>query len=144
MFDIKKGKYNGKPLEEMTLQGILFGVKDKIYVINKEKIINILIYNKDLGHSIAIKQVEKKWNKLISILPDLLVSDDEDGAGLREALNQIEKFRQIIKNKYRKYLYKKDLEKMSKRLLLFQKEAQNRLIELQNSKIFSSYKSSCK
>lgn len=142
MFDIKREKNKGKSLEKIELQGILFGIKDKIYIINKEKIINILIYDKDLGHPIAIKQVEKKWNKLISILPDLLVSDDEEGAGLREALNQIEKFKQIIKNKYRKYLYQKDLEKISKKLLLFQKEAQNRLIELQNSKVFISSKSS--
>ena len=31
---------------------------------------------------------------------------------LKEALNQIEKFRQIIKNKYRSFLTKKELEQM--------------------------------
>ena len=34
-------------------------------------------------------------------LPELLLNDeDDDGESLKEALNQIEKFRQIIKNKY--------------------------------------------
>ena len=37
----------------------------------------------------------------IKLLTDLLVEDDDSGDSYREALNQIERFRMMIKNKYR-------------------------------------------
>lgn len=113
-----------------SLEGIFFGVRGKKYKINDAYVCNLIIYNKKLGHPIAWKQVEKKFQKLISTIPDLLVSDDESGESIREALNQIEKFRQIIKNKYRSYLKRQELEKMSKSLLILQKNAQDRLMEI--------------
>ena len=70
---------------------------------------------------------------LINLLTDLLVSDDDSGDSYREALNQIEKFRMEIKNKYRRYLKKNELEKMSKQLMTLKKEATKKIIELQNS-----------
>lgn len=120
------------------LDGISFGVTNKTYHINQEPIKNIVIYNKKFAYPFVKKQVEKKYNKLMLILPELLISDDEEGESLREALNQIERFRQIIKNKYRAYLKQKDLEMMSKQLMLLQKEAKNRFLELQNYKMISN------
>ena len=46
----------------------------------------------------------KKYDKLIKYLTELLVSADDTGDAMREALNQIEKFRLEIKIKYRKFL----------------------------------------
>ena len=79
------------------------------------------------------KKVSKEYQRLISILMDLLTSDDDTGESLREALNRIEKFRQEIKNKYRHFLKKRELEEMGKQLKLFQQEAQVRFIELQTA-----------
>ena len=104
--------------------------KKEKYKISDDYVYNLIIYNKKLGHPIAWKQVEKKYQKLISTIPDLLVSDDESGESIREALNQIEKFRQIIKNKYRSYLKRQELEKMANSLLVLQKNAQDRLMEI--------------
>ena len=59
--------------------------------------------------------------------------DDDSGDTYREALNQIEKFRQEIKNKYRKFLKQKELETMSKKLIILQKEANKRLFEIQDN-----------
>ena len=52
---------------------------------------------------------------------------------MREALNQIEKFKLIIKNKYREFLNKKELELMSKQLVKLQKAANQRLLEKHES-----------
>lgn len=128
----KKTKRKKKvKIENIQLgEGILFGVRGKKYRISDDYVYNLMIYNKKLGHPIAWKQVEKKYQKLISTIPDLLVSDDESGESIREALNQIEKFRQIIKNKYRSYLKRQELEKMANSLLVLQKNAQDRLMEI--------------
>lgn len=141
-----KMKYRIKDLENLArIQGILFGSKNRVYKISGEEIRSLMIYEKNLAYPIVKKQVDKKYQKLISTLTELLVSDDDTGTCYQEVLNQIEKFRQIIKNKYRHYLEKKELEAMGKQLTMFQKEAKSRFIELQNS-ISKSFnrKSSCK
>ena len=117
------------------LEGIALSIYNKKFEINKQTITSIIIYNKKLAYPFAKKQVENKFKKLMSILPELLISDDENGESLRHALNDIERFRQIIKNKYRVYLKQNDLENMSNKLMLLQKEAKNRFIELQHSKM---------
>ncbi len=126
----KKNKLKNIQLGE----GILFGIQGKKYKISEDYVSNLTIYNKKLGHSIAWKQVEKKYQKLIATIPDLLISDDESGDSIREALNLIEKFRQIIKNKYRAFLKKQELEKMANSLLILQKNAQDRLLEIYKAK----------
>ena len=93
--------------------------------------------NKKLANPIASKMVSEKYEKLIFYLTDLLTDDDDSGESYHEALNQIEKFRLEIKNKYREYLTRKELEKMSKQLSILQKEAIKRYEELRYS--YSEY-----
>ena len=76
---------------------------------------------------------EWKYDKLIKYLTELLVSDDDTGDAMREALNQIEKFRLMIKNKYRDFLEQSELEFMSKQLMKLKKIANQKLVEIQNS-----------
>lgn len=141
----KKNKYKLKDKNFLnTINGFLFGSKNKGYKIAGEEVTSLTIYNKKLAHPIAKKQANHKYNRLLSLLTDLLVSDDDSGECYKEALNQIEKFRQIIKNRYRDYLTKKELEIMGKNLSMFQKEAKNRFMELQNTLSKASKKSSCK
>ncbi len=145
MYIVVRKKQNLKSNIIMTeLSGILFGTTKKVYKINDVNISNLIIYHKKLAYQIALEQVNKKFKKLMLILPELLISDDEDGEALRQALNHIERFRQIIKNKYRKYLKQKDLETMSKQLMILQKEAETRFIEIQNNKYMTNTKGSCK
>ena len=109
------------------------GSPKKTFVIEQENIKNIIVINSKLAHPLAAKKVSKEYQRLIAVLMELLTSDDDTGESLREALNRIEKFRQEIKNKYRDFLKKKELEEMGNQLKLFQKEAQIRFIELQNA-----------
>ncbi len=140
----KKIKYKLADKKELTLiTGFPFGKKS--HKIAGEEIIGLTIYNKKLANPIVKKQVDKKYKKLIELLTELLVSDDDSGDSIREALNQIEKFRQIIKNKYRDYLTRKDLEVMSKGLSLIQKEAKNKMMEIENYNFEKEVsRSSCK
>ena len=67
------------------------------------------------------------------LLTNLLIDDDDSGDSLRVALNQIERFRIMIKNKYRNFLTKEEIETMSKQLVLLQKEAKKRLMDIQEN-----------
>ena len=112
---------------------ILVIKKNKVFNIGDYKVSNIVIYSKILWEKVVSSKVMKKYDKLIKYLTELLVSDDDTGDAMREALNQIEKFRLEIKIKYRKFLKKKELELMSKQLVKLQKVANERLIEIHNS-----------
>lgn len=105
----------------------------KVFTIGKYQVKNIIIVNTKLAYPLISKKVSKEYQKLVATLMELLTSDDDTGESFREALNRIEKFRQEIKNKYRHFLKKQELEEMAKQLKIFQREANMRFIELQNA-----------
>lgn len=123
---------------------ILFGNQNKKYKICSTDITNILIYDKKLGHAIALKQVEKRYKKLLNVLTELLVDDSADGTSLMEALNQIEKFRQMIKNKYRRFLKQQELKEMSSKLVILQQQAYKGINDIDYNKNIERTRSSCK
>lgn len=133
MYSIKRAKYKGNVIGKIELEGFLMGLNGKVYKIGGADVSDISISDKSLAEPIVTSQVMKKYNKLIEYLTELLVSDDDTGDAMREALNQIERFRIQIKNKYRKFLKKKELELMSKQLVKLQKAANQRLLELHDS-----------
>lgn len=122
-----------KVVDKIEAEGFVMPSRQNKFPINGMIVKNILIVDVKLARPIVTKKVNKLYKKLIMVLTELLITDDDSGESFREALNQIERFRQEIKNKYRAYLAKKDLDTMSKQLKMFQLEAKNRFIELQMS-----------
>lgn len=138
MFIITNTKYvnKGKLIDKMELcdlDGFMMHSRNKMFHIGDTTIRDVCLLNKRIANPLVSQKVLKKYEKLIRQLADLLVDDDGDGDSYREALNQIEKFRLEVKNKYRKFLAKKELAEMSKHLSDIQKEAIIRLIEIRNS-----------
>ena len=109
------------------------GSKDKVFKISNSKVRKKKITNKKLANPLVSKKVMKQYNKLIEYLTESLLDEDDDGETCREALNQIEKFRLIIKNKYREFLKKKEIETMSKQLVLLKKELLKKEIQIRDS-----------
>jgi len=131
--DNKKFKNKYKMLDKtelLDIDGFIMGSKNKVFKIGGESVKDIRVVDKSLSSAVVTNQVLKKYNKLINYLTDLLSSDDDSGETCREALNQIERFRVEIKTKYRKFLKQKELEMMSKQLLLLQKAANERFLEI--------------
>ena len=121
----------------LNLDGFVMAPRGKGFSINGQLVKKINIIEKKLAMKIVTEKVLKKYYKLIEMLTELLISDDDTGESFREALNQIEKFRLEIKNKYREFLKKKELEMMSKQLRALKKEADRRFLEIQDSLIAS-------
>ena len=119
-------------VELLDLDGFLMASRNKAFQIDGAKICKIRVMNKKLANPLVSKKVSQRYNQLIVLLTELLVDDDGSGDCCREALNQIEKFRLEIKNKYRDYLLKGELEKMASQLALLQKEANKKLFEIQH------------
>ena len=119
-------------VELLDLDGFLMASRNKAFQIDGAKICKIRVMNKKLANPLVSKKVSQRYNQLIVLLTELLVDDDGSGDCCREALNQIEKFRLEIKNKYRDYLLKGELEKMASQLALLQKEANKKLFVIQH------------
>lgn len=125
-------KIKGK-MDDILINGFPMGGNNKVFKIQGCKVKSIKISASKLSSPMVTDLVMKKYDKLIAYLTELLIDDDDSGDSMREALNHIEKFRLEIKNKYRDFLKRKELELMSKQLMLLQKEANERLMEIRNS-----------
>ncbi len=135
MYSLLKEKRKGKvkrKKELKELKGFMMTSK-KGFTVCGCLVKDLEVLNKKLANGVVTKQVLKKYNKLIALLTELLISDDESGESFREALNHIEKFRLEVKVKYREFLKKKELEMMSKQLTLLKKEADRRMIEIHDA-----------
>ena len=132
MYSVSEKKYKGK-IDTISINGFPMGSKNKVFKINNNNIREIKISSRKLANPLASKKVMKQYNKLIEFLTDALLDEDDDGETCREALNQIEKFRLIIKNKYRDFLTKQEIEKMSKQLVLLKKELIRKELEIRDS-----------
>ena len=133
----KKFYINGEELINISH----FDMKShKSFSIDGITVSMIRIYSFDFAHPLVSKSVKIRFKKLLDLLTELLISDDDSGDTFREALNQIEKFRLIIKNKYRDFLNNKELSEMSNKLKLLRKNAEEKLIEINNSLMKSSGK----
>ena len=136
MYSVQKIKFPKKSKKPNitweNIQGFLMTSKKGI-VIEKNDIFHLEVMNKKMVNPMVSKKVNKKFDQLMSHLTELFIeSDDEDGEVAMEVLNQIEKFRLQIKNKYREYLSRQQLEKMSKKLQILQKEATMKMQVIQN------------
>lgn len=119
--------------ELKRIKGFLMSKRNKLFSVCNCEVKNILIVNKKLAYPFVSDIVTKKYDRFIKKITEFLVSDDESGDTFREALNQIEKFRMELKNKYRDFLKKKEMELMTKQLTTLQKEATVRLMDLQHN-----------
>ena len=133
MYSVCLEKKEFENAEFGQLDGFLMGSRGRGFNIQGEVIRNINVTNKKLAHGVVCKKVFAKYDKLINLLTDILISDDDSDDTFREALNHIEKFRLEVKIKYREFLKKKELEKMSKQLELLKKEANRRMLEISDS-----------
>lgn len=136
MYIIRAVKSKGEFLDKNIVDdftGFVMACRGRGFNINGEIIKNINVIEKKLARPIVTKKVLSKYEKLIPLLTELVINDDDSGDAFREALNHIEKFRLEIKNKYRDFLKKKELEMMSKQLSILKKEADKRLMEIRDS-----------
>lgn len=118
---------NSYLMVEKTLEfdGILDLGKD---LIIKSNDIKVSIYNLDIQKIFITNKVYRKYLKLLKLVNFYLTSDDDTGTAYSEALNEMEKFRQLVKNKYRAYLLDETLKEMSLELTKKVKDAKRRLI----------------
>ena len=97
----KKKKIKNKKVQLLDFDGFIMTSRSNQFHIEGQNIKDVKIINRKLANPIVFNKVNKKYKKLIRLLTDLLVSDDDTGESASIVLDEIEKFRQEVKNKYR-------------------------------------------
>ena len=113
------------------LKGISLNKNKEALKIKGTSIKNIIITDKKIVLPLLKSKIFKKYQKLLNEVVILLDNEDDDGSNLLLALDKIERFRAIVKNKYRNYLEKSELEFMAHKLKILKKENKNRYLGLE-------------
>ena len=103
-------------------------LKDAINV-NKMLIINPSFINKLID-----KNINRKLEKLIKYIIGIYDADDDPAGNLMLALNEVEKFKREIINKYLAYMNKKQLEDLDQKLKILENQVTMQSYLLNESK----------
>ena len=119
-------------LDKNALEGLNFNPKNnKNYGISVSKMI---IVKQDIVKKLLIKSTKRKLNKFIEFLANLTDDDDTTDASLREALNDLSRYRNIVEYKYKKYLDEKYQEQLIAKIDILEGEIKKKLIYGDNEK----------
>ena len=95
-------------------------LKDAINV-NKMVIINQSFIDKMID-----KNIDSKFKKLINFILGIYDDGDDPAGNMMLALNEVEKFKREVINKYLNYMNKKQLEKLERKIRLLEAEITKR------------------
>lgn len=96
------------------------------------KISNLYIVDEILINKILIKKINKSFRRLAAIALSVINDEDATTGDAIIALDEIAKQKSNILNKYQKYLFKEEQEKILKRLKVLEKDLKDRLVVLQS------------
>lgn len=119
-------------LDKNALQGLSFNPKNSSkYGVAISKMI---IVNPDMVRRLLIKSTKRKMDKFIRLLASLADDDDATDTSLREALNDLSRYRNIVEYKYSKYLDEKYQEQLIAKIDILEGEIKKKIIYGDNEK----------
>lgn len=89
---------------------------------NYYKSTKILLLDDSMIESVLKEKVISKYNKIVKLIYYILASNPDDDEGAMLALDEIEKLKNIILNKYLKYLPKDFCNKYFNKLIILEKK----------------------
>ena len=93
----------------------------------------ITLYNTSMIDAILSRKIDSYYERIASIVYDILSNDDEDSSSDSViALDEVARLREIILNKYQKFLDKKKEENILKKLRFLENELRSKII-IQNT-----------
>ena len=113
------------------LEGYDLSPKKSAKIEDAINVNKIVIINPSLANKVAKKKVDIKFKKLLQLLNIIFETDDETGTAYHQGLDEIERLRQELVDKYKKYLENDEYDTMDKKLGILEHELKVRLFYLQ-------------
>lgn len=121
------------------LTGFEFNPKKKI----KKDTISVnkmIIIKPSMIEKILRKKIKNKLNLYLKLIIKYIESDtDDDGETLREALNDVTRYKNIVENKYKKYLDQRYYEILKKKIDILEYEINLKLMNTLNYSYQDNY-----
>lgn len=130
-----------KYFEYDKLDGYNIHPKQNIKFQNAINVNKMIIINPTLIEKLVDKKIKHKFNNLINLLSFVYENDDTTSDGLELALNEAEKFRMELINKYKKYLSEEKQSLMEKKLDILEDEIKLRMQYFLNEQMNQEYSS---
>ncbi len=96
------------------------------------KVNKMILIEPTLVETVIKKKIEKRFAKLMQLVKLLMLSDDDTGTNFKEALNQIDKHRQELNNRYKKYLKEEETMLMENKLDILERQTKMQMVYLMN------------
>ena len=136
----EKNKKEVMYFEYDKLNGFNMSSKNKNIKLRDAINVNkVVIINPTFIEKVINKKINLKIKKLIDLISNIYQSDDEDPAGsLMQALNEVEKFKREMINKYLNYMSKEQVNLLEKKIEILESEVMSYAYKLNEQK-FSLY-----
>ena len=95
----------------------------------------MVIMNPSFIEKVLKRKIKHRLDLYIKFLISLLEDETSDPTSLRHALNDLEKYRRTIINKYRNYLDKKYVELLLKKIEVLERELKDKLFYSMQNKL---------
>ncbi len=120
-----------------TLDGYNLTIKKGVHFADGVDIDRLVLVNPIFIDKIASKKINSKFDRLINMMQVVCEVGDEDesGDGYKIALDEAEKLKMQLWNKYRKYISESKLELMVKKIEILEDELKLRLDLLLNEQL---------
>ncbi len=118
---------NSKLLSD--IEGYNLTMKSGVHFVDGIDISRLIITEPNFVDKVASSKIKKKFEKLINMIQIVCEVGDEDesGEGYRIALDESEKLKQELWNKYKKFISDEKLELMTKKIEILEDELKLRL-----------------
>lgn len=116
-------------MEYEKLKG--FNVKPKS-TLDLEDMINVnemIVINPGLIEKLVSKKCKRRLEKIIMMLSVVYENDDADDGAIEMVLDEMEKFKTMLRKKYKEYLEKEEYKLYLKKIEILENEARIRLNE---------------
>ena len=109
-------------------------MKKDLHFMDAIDVNRVIIINPSFIDKVVTRKINAKFDRLINMIQIICENDDdESGEGYRIALDEANKLKMELWNKYRKYLAKEKLDLMIKKIEILEDELNLRLNVLMNS-----------
>lgn len=106
-----------------TVDGYSLNSKNKNIKLKDAINVNkMVIINQSLIDKIINRNIDSKFKKLINLILGIYDNSDDPAGNMMLALNEVEKFKREVINKYVNYMNKKQLEKLERKIRLLEGE----------------------
>ncbi len=113
------------------MEGYDLSPKKGIKIEDAINVNKVVIINPTLANKVAKKKIDLKFKKLVSLLNIIFESDDETGSTYHQGLDEVNRLRMELINKYKKHLSDSDFDTMEKKLGILEHELKVRLFFLE-------------